>query len=427
MKRLSLALLAFAFSMSGSVRADVVPHLELELESRDYQKLLEQARPVTDDDTFGSDEKIQPSLDMGKRLLEWLAFVNKSRPDSQKISFTSPETTVSYPIAKPNRSNPDLIAAKYAELKAEVPEWIRKVVFEKGDFIAQLPGSDAEFIKHGFNLDRNYQSAARWTLQQPYLWQYSMRRNMDVRGYYTLNKDQDLGGKFQGWADLGSQDREEILTAMVQLCRINVSDSKCKSAVDSAKDDGEKLAALHAEWLPAGKKQWDSNFKMSNLRKDVLWSGDLMELPFQEPKEADIRAFLVDNIQDEWKWNGWNLKLKFDDSAAAYVRFVAGATPNVNGLGGNRITMDANAPLTEYGVQWTIRHEFGHVLGFPDCYIEFYDNDEKVMINYQLDTTNLMCSRRGKLQDIHYEALKEAYGKDIFEGGDDPDLKVVRK
>ncbi len=414
MKKLSLALVAFVFSMSGSARADKVPHLELELESRDYQKLLEQRRAESSADDFGSDDKLQPSLDMGKRLLEWLTFINKTRPDNQKISFTSPETTVAYPIEKPNRSNPDLISAKYEALKAEVPSWIRKVVFEKGDFISELPASDAAFIKHGFNLDRNYQSAARWTLQEPSLWAYAMRRNMDVRGYHALNKDQDLASKFQNWASLASSEREEILTALTQLCRNSFGDSKCKNSVDGAKDDGAKLSALHDDWLPAGKKQWDSNFKMSNLRKDVQWSGNLMELPFQEPKGADIRAFLVDNIQDEWKLNGWNLKLKFDESAAAYVRFVAGATPNVNGIGGNRITMDANAPLTEYGVQWTIRHEFGHVLGFPDCYIEFYDSDEKVMINYQLDTANLMCSRRGKLRDIHFQALKEAYGEGLL-------------
>ncbi len=410
MGKLTLAVVAFTFVWAGQVHAhDNIPHLELELESRDYQQLLEQSAT---DDIFGKDEKLQPSLDMGKRLLAWLAFINESRPQGQKISFTSPETTVAYPIDKPNRSNPDLISAKYEELKKQVPDWIRKIVFEKGDFIAELPASDAVFIKHGFDLDRNYQSAARWTLQEPNLWAYSSRRAKDVRGYYALNKDQDLAAKFEDWGTLGSQDRESVLTALLQLCRNSKSDSSCKSALNSAKEDGAKLSELHATWLPAGEKEWNSNFKMSGLRKDVIWSGDLMELPFQNPESEAIRSFLVDNIEDEWKLDDWNLKLKFNDAAKAYVRFVAGATPNVNGIGGDRITMDANAPLTEYGVQWTIRHEFGHVLGFPDCYIEFYDTDEKVMINYQLDTTNLMCSRRGKLQDIHYEALKEAYGQE---------------
>ena len=55
--------------------------------------------------------------------------------------------------------------------------------------------------------------------------------------------------------------------------------------------------------------------------------------------------------------------------------------------------------------QWTIRHEYGHVLGLPDCYIEFYDEDLGLMIHYQLDVTNLMSSRRGKLQQKQFDQL----------------------
>jgi hypothetical protein len=82
----------------------------------------------------------------------------------------------------------------------------------------------------------------------------------------------------------------------------------------------------------------------------------------------------------------------------------------VDKLGGNEITMDKNAPLSEYEVQWTIRHEFGHVLGFRDCYLEFYDSTEKAIVSYQFDVTNLMCSRQGHLKEIHYQELKRLYG-----------------
>jgi hypothetical protein len=71
--------------------------------------------------------------------------------------------------------------------------------------------------------------------------------------------------------------------------------------------------------------------------------------------------------------------------------------------------MDENEPLTEYLAQWTIRHEFGHLLGFKDCYVEYYDTGLKAMVNYPLDPTNLMCSRLGHLQPQHLEVLKAAY------------------
>jgi hypothetical protein len=46
----------------------------------------------------------------------------------------------------------------------------------------------------------------------------------------------------------------------------------------------------------------------------------------------------------------------------------------------------------------TFAHELGHVLGFPDCYHEFYDQKTKEIIYYTLDKTgkNLMCHLNGK-------------------------------
>jgi hypothetical protein len=71
--------------------------------------------------------------------------------------------------------------------------------------------------------------------------------------------------------------------------------------------------------------------------------------------------------------------------------------------------MDGNRNIDEYSARWTIRHEYGHVLGFPDCYLEFYDVETETMINYQLDITDLMCSRRGAFKVNHFDQLKAAY------------------
>src|SRR5439155_5532825 len=101
------------------------------------------------------------------------------------------------------------------------------------------------------------------------------------------------------------------------------------------------------------------------------------------------------------------------DPTMTHIVWEAGATPHVESAPGSTITMDENSLLSEYDVQWTIRHEYGHVLGFPDCYHEFYDVEEEVFVSYQLDVTNLMCSRRGKLKETHYNELKKAYFKQL--------------
>lgn len=137
-----------------------------------------------------------------------------------------------------------------------------------------------------------------------------------------------------------------------------------------------------------------------------------MTIPFRDPQAPAVSAWLRDNIQDEFKWSGWTMKLDFHpdgDDSMTHIVFKDGATPHVNALAGSEITMDGNRNIDEYSSRWTIRHEYGHVLGLPDCYIEFYDQDAGVMINYQLDITNLMCSRRGKLQQKHFDELKRVY------------------
>ena len=73
--------------------------------------------------------------------------------------------------------------------------------------------------------------------------------------------------------------------------------------------------------------------------------------------------------------------------------------------------MDENVPADNEVSSSVFQHEFGHVLGFPDCYVEFYDEGEQKMINYQIDTGNIMCSRIGKVTGLHRDAIRAAYAK----------------
>jgi hypothetical protein len=273
-----------------------------------------------------------------------------------------------------------------------------------------------EFLKWSLQIDRVYQGSARWFLLSPYLNQLAYRRVQDIRGYYYLMQLDGRDQKLAKFAALPDAQKTQILGWLQNMCENTRPTADCQSELSNEARSGN-VSRFFSHYQANSARTYEAFFRIpkSIVRSDARWSNDgsLLEIPFASLDSAQITDFLRLNIEDEWHWNDWHLRLGFTPGADVHVRFQEGATPHVNGLGGNEITMDANSPLEEYDVQWTIRHEFGHVLGFPDCYLEYYDRDAGVMTSYQIDTSDLMCSRRGHFKQRHFDDLKESYGGNL--------------
>ena len=130
---------------------------------------------------------------------------------------------------------------------------------------------------------------------------------------------------------------------------------------------------------------------------------------------ADLSEFswMKSVIEEAWNKAG-SLNLRFIPAAAPRpdalaVLWQPGAYPHVDELGGQVITMDRNLPRWLEQVERTLAHEFGHILGFPDCYVEFWSESEEAFIYYTLDPENRMCSLAGATLPVHYEALAQTY------------------
>lgn len=391
--------------------AIAVPHWDPQMTGEEYAPLIERLpRPYIEDRTLAD------IIAKGKRSLDWLKCINSHRPEGQKISFTSAETQPAYPIAFPDYNNPTIIETLYAAFWKESPAGLSDVILGTGVFPTSPPVTDDEYIRWGWRLDRIYQKASRWILQSPLLSQYSALRANDVRGFYHLGKYPDLAKTLQGYSGLPAEEKTNISEWMAGLCANGgTALSSCRTEFRNLVTQNKPLYPYYQKYVAAGQKLWGRYFQLAVKRPDVKWYHSLVEImsvPFVKPSSPEVERFLTSNIQEEWQLPHWKLELSYQGSSPGtpYIVFEPGATPHVNAVGGNTITMDQNQPLTEYGVQWIIRHEFGHVLGFPDCYVEFYDSDEKRMVAYQLDISNLMCSRRGAIQATHYDEVKKHYG-----------------
>ena len=407
----------FTFVVLTPLSTARAQELDLDMTGHEYRVLLEKPE-YSDAKEFADDPNDQQFADiqaMGKRNLDWFININKNRPPAQQLQLYNPQVQSGTPIDKPNEYNEEIVLASYAKLQSELPPEYSAVLFAKTPLPPNHPlAADEDYLAWARKTDRVYQSASRWLIMKPNLIFLAQRASGDIRGHYFLSRIPELQTKLSNWGSLNSEDQKNYSFWLTLNCKNTATlFVNCNSKMDSAIKKNT-VSNYYAQYKEGAKKRFDSYFVIGSRRSDIKWSSadaNNLYVPFVDPQNFEVLTWLRDNIQDEWQWSNWQLNLNFipSGSTTTQVQFVAGATPHVNALAGNFITMDANAPLQDYGSRWTIRHEYGHTLGIPDCYIEFYDTERKVIINYQIDLDNLMCSRRGHLQEKHYEELKRVY------------------
>lgn len=405
-------LLALLLSLTAHAHNQQLPDIPPDAPSAEYRAHLAANHPLTAAEKAADRDGLDPVLRAGERNLAWLEHINSFR--EQKLSFTSKETQHGYPIDAPSEYSPPIILKDFAGLEAELPAEMKAILFSNAPFPDNPPLGEEEYIRWGHSLDRSYQIAARWRTMRSWLPYLESRRGQDVRGYYFLSRLENREEKLRRFPSLPQEERAQIRDWLIGLCLNNYdSFAACQSRIDRMITRQEDLNAYYKAREPRSSELYRSFFTIPDFarRRDFTWEENKLIAPFTDPEKEDVRHFLQFNIQDEWKWGEWRLELPFSTEAGhPYVVFEPGATPNVNGLGGDRITMNASQPLTEYDAQWTIRHEFGHVLGLPDCYVEFYVAERQSIVNYQIDVDNIMCSRRGHVKQENVNELRRVYG-----------------
>ncbi|MBP9722450.1 MAG: hypothetical protein KBD64_04740 [Gammaproteobacteria bacterium] len=367
-----------------------------------------------------TDPDLQPILDIGKRNWDWLNHMNTFRSTDDQLEFSSPSKSRSFPITSSRNLSKDFVLSEYNKLFTVIPKEMLDILLKKQDLTNDLPSSLSkdDYLKYGLIVDYAYQNAARWNLLFPYKDELKAVRFKDIRGYYHLEHLIDRTEKLENFNNLIPEEQKKIGVWLENQCLNTEHDeSNCHQYfTDSLVSNNGDATVFYQKYFNNSQKIYQNFFQIPTqaVRNDILWTDGPNQtsfaiIPFQDLEDVGIKIFLH-NIEKEWRWGSWQLLLQYTNGDnIPNITFESGVTPHVNDLGGNNIVMDSNQPLTEWDAQWTIRHEFGHVLGFPDCYIEFYDENNNAFVSYQIDVNNLMCSRRGKLQETHYSEMTRNY------------------
>ena len=382
-------------------------HLWIDLSGHEYEKLLAKEALFT-----SKYSAVEEAIQVGGRNLEWLKYINSFLEKDKRWDLTPKEDVRNYPMTKPGRYSPKTVETTHKNLFNKMPQEMVEVIFENKPF--KIPTLNKKtFIFWSKKVDRNYQGAARWKITSRYLNSYIRNRQRDIRGYYFLSQEPNLKEKLEDWSQLEPKKREKLFSWLKMLCyNTHRSSSLCEKKLDKSIGN-HNVYSFYKRYLNEAERIYNEFFSLQHIRGDISWSShspEKMILPFRTVNDLDVKNFLIDNIEEEWRWDHWQLKLYFKNSALASIHFAPGVAPHV--LNNNLIVMDSNSSLEAWNTRWTIRHELGHVLGFKDCYVEFYDEEAEEMVNYQIDTSNIMCSRTGVFSQTHYDVLKEAYFKD---------------
>lgn len=356
-------------------------------------------------------------LKIGKRAIAWFEYINSFRSPENKLDLTVKGSSKGMPLDAPMKTNTTILTDRYNKIIKEASPLLLTILINENEvFPTNVPVSDEEFVKTIRLFDVVYQHTIRWSNAKDYLSWYINRSLWDIRGFVFLGATADLQNKLTNWSHLTDAEKTNFQTWLFSLCHNgDFEDSDCKSELGNAINKGRAFS-FYQRFNKYGDEMYKSFFKLQAIRPEVYWNSDktILYSPFLAPERLDVKNWLSENIQEEWKNTGFNLVLEFKETSIdkiPHIEFKSGVTAHVNEIAGDTITMDGDYSISSYAQKWTIRHEYGHILGFVDCYLEFYDVNEKAMIYYEVDTDNLMCSRHGKLSDQHVTQLRNAYKK----------------
>lgn len=314
-------------------------------------------------------------------------------------------------IDKPLKYSAQMIAKELNDLKETMSPELKKAIFTDGKPNLNKI-SETDLRRYGSQIAGLYELAIRYDLLIQRKSAYIEASTRDVRGFYYLyNKGIDEK-KLAQFNQFSSTDQENIKSALIGMCR----NSKVKSSV-CAKElktniRNNTVAAFYAKYRNNAVINWNSFFQIpeSAVRSDVTIRNNVLEIPFKMPKNNQMHDF-AKSIESRWKLPGLEVALDFkDEKNIPNIILKDNSVANVNKLGGNDIIMNTSIDLEGFVSQRTLSHEFGHVLGLPDCYIEFYDEEEEAFVNYQLFKDDMMCSANGKLTPRIIAELKKVYG-----------------
>ena len=218
-------------------------------------------------------------------------------------------------------------------------------------------------LEHQLKYFENLDSNTKETLREYFLElciPFSNEANCTGQFMSTLQRKGNLLQQFQDYFNAFEEEKVDSL--------FKISKSSPKFDCDIKNDVYVLKVSIYTDI-----KKFEKRFGRNGIKRiEKIWSNKFIKL----------KISLIDLLASDINAPKNSFKLLFKNKVQSHVI-----------LGNKRvIILDSN--LDNSNLEMVLSHEIGHVLGFKDCYVEFFDNHSREIVYYEIEKfgDNLMCS-----------------------------------
>lgn len=288
------------------------------------------------------------------------------------------------------------------------PQIVNQGLVEVKKLLLDSPEDERQWAEKLFHL---YQNANRFESLKCSLQSLAQKRQNDYRPYLELKNICQGDCQDQLLASLKEQQQKNVEIRTLQLCRSFSKDVQCQAEMALKKRNLQFSEMVKTYQERFRSERYDRLFNLRSGHLRFKCETEVSEDPqgtIEQTKmrlkiyrgnwDVTILKKMLDYVSLQWSQRDFKLEFEITEHAVESQDHVIQIIP-ANGFTSyvpdqNNRFIYLSEKLDFLTKQKVLAHEFGHVLGFPDCYVEFFDEKEKEVIYYEQSTTdtNIMCS-----------------------------------